>query len=373
MASLNLELAPPAVPGAAAWLAPLDHDRNRRAHERLMVHELDWLKIDQAQIRPIALGHRSLRGRGAVRNERAAPAGSTSSLVITGRGVIETATFRVLRCQVAGLDGGPVYRGACVFERLIQLPDPARPVGWSPSTCASESVARATDSSELDDALRLIRHAAARPGEGSLGRRVASLLADVSTALRQGAAPDDVLGLIERRLGPELSRIANAPRLPDVDVPRPAATRATAPALVPMPLPAASGSGWNRIVVRYLDGRLLKGFSQDFHQSRPHFHLSPIIDGVTHQPVLVPMPRLKAVFFVRDFEGNPDYAERKSFNDPLPGRRIEITFLDDEVLVGATLGYRPDGTGFFVTPADQSGNNLRIFVLPGAVRHIRYL
>jgi hypothetical protein len=210
---------------------------------------------------------------------------------------------------------------------------------------------RAADSNELDEVLRLIRAAAARPGAGSLGRPVGSLLADVGTALRQGAAPDDVLGLIERRLGPELSRIGNAPRFPDVDMPPPAppigrARTASAPAAVPATAPGTSGSGWNKIVVRYLDGRLLKGFSQDFHQSRPHFHLSPIIDGVTHQLVLVPMPRLKAVFFVRDFEGNPDHAERKSFNEPLPGRRIEVTFLDDEVLIGATLGYRPDGTGF---------------------------
>ena len=42
-------------------------------------------------------------------------------------------------------------------------------------------------------------------------------------------------------------------------------------------------------------------------------------------------------------------------------------------MVGSTLGYRPDSTGFFLTPADQDGNNLRVFVLPGAIRHIRYL
>ena len=50
-----------------------------------------------------------------------------------------------------------------------------------------------------------------------------------------------------------------------------------------------------------------------------------------------------------------------------------MTFLDDEVLLGSTLGYRADGSGFFVTPADGEGNNLRVFVLPGAIRHIRYL
>ena len=55
------------------------------------------------------------------------------------------------------------------------------------------------------------------------------------------------------------------------------------------------------------------------------------------------------------------------------GRRIEVTFADDEVLLGSTLGYRPDGVGFFVTPADTRGNNVRVFVVSGAIRHVRFL
>ena len=126
-------------------------------------------------------------------------------------------------------------------------------------------------------------------------------------------------------------------------------------------------------MVRYLDGRLLKGYSQDFHPGRASFHVSAAMTPLEAKPVLVPMPHLKAIFFVRDFTGNPGRVERQSFGQRQPGRRIEVTFLDDEVLLGSTLGYRPDGTGFFVTPADDEGNNLRIFVLPGAIRHIRYL
>ncbi|HUF28339.1 MAG TPA: hypothetical protein VMM18_15280, partial [Gemmatimonadaceae bacterium] len=77
--------------------------------------------------------------------------------------------------------------------------------------------------------------------------------------------------------------------------------------------------------------------------------------------------------FVRDLSGDAAYVERKSFIEPLPGRRIEVTFLDDEIMVGATLSYRPDGVGFFITPADPNGNNLRVFIGPSAVRHVRYL
>jgi hypothetical protein len=381
MATLNLEVPPAYARGrASAWLKPLDEDRERerRAHERVMAHELEWLKSIRLKFGPL-LSIIDLSAGGAL-FETNAPLrpGSTSSLTITGRGVIETATFRVLRCQVASLDGGLVYRGACVFERQISLPEAPRPVGWGTSLRVGEGTGPSTTgSNELDEVLRLIRAAAARPGTGTLGRPVAALLADVGVALRRGDAPDDVLSLIERQLGSELSRIANAPRSSVVEVPRidPIHREPMAPAASRLPTPESmgSGSGWNKIVVRYLDGRMLKGFSQDFHPSRPHFHLSPTIGGVTHPPVLVPMPRLKAVFFVREFEGDPDYVDRRSFVEPLPGRRIEVTFLDDEVMMGATLGYRPDGTGFFVTPADPNSNNLRIFVLPGAIRHIRYL
>ena len=79
------------------------------------------------------------------------------------------------------------------------------------------------------------------------------------------------------------------------------------------------------------------------------------------KPVLVPMAQLKAIFFVRDFEGNPGRVDGQAFAERQPGRRIEVTFLDDEVLLGSTLGYRPDGLGFFLTPADSEGNNLRVF------------
>jgi hypothetical protein len=241
----------------------------------------------------------------------------------------------------------------------------------------------------------------------SMGAAVAALLVEVGEAFKRGDAPDRILAFVEQRLGRRLAQPEPAqdrPRRVSITVPdmppaaernvaaekrvaaekkpgaekkaaaapfraQPAPAREAVPALAPGVL---AGSSWNKLVVRFLDGRLLKGFSQDFHPSRPHFHIAPAINA-KERPVLVPMPQLKAVFFVRDFDGNPDFVESRTFDGTEPGRRIEVTFLDDEVLVGTTLGYRPDGTGFFVSPADRQGNNLRIFVLPSAVRHIRYL
>jgi hypothetical protein len=57
----------------------------------------------------------------------------------------------------------------------------------------------------------------------------------------------------------------------------------------------------------------------------------------------------------------------------MTGRRLEVTFLDGEVLVGSTMNYQPHGPGFFLLPADPGSNNLRTFVVSGSTRHVRFL
>jgi uncharacterized protein DUF6982/PilZ domain-containing protein len=144
------------------------------------------------------------------------------------------------------------------------------------------------------------------------------------------------------------------------------------------PAPAAESgpaveSAWQKIVVRYKDGRLVKGFSHDFHPTRPQFGIWPAIDAPKHEGVRVAVADLKAVFFVRDFRGNAAHVDEKSFDRSGPGRRVEVTFFDNEVLVGTTLTYRPEGQGFFVLPSDRRSNNVRVFVVAAAVRRVRFV
>ena len=135
---------------------------------------------------------------------------------------------------------------------------------------------------------------------------------------------------------------------------------------------SAASTIWQKVVVRYADGQMLKGFTQDFHGSKSQFSLWPSITASANERVVVPLARLKAVFFVLDFDGNPDHIEQKVFETPTAGRRIEVTLLDDEVLVGTTLNYRTDSVGFFVFPADPRANNQRVFVVSSAVRQVRF-
>jgi hypothetical protein len=131
-------------------------------------------------------------------------------------------------------------------------------------------------------------------------------------------------------------------------------------------------TGWQKIVVRYAEGQLLKGFTQDFSPGRSQFSIWPSVNAASQERVIVPLARLKGVFFVRDFAGNPGYVERADADQAQHGRRIEVTLVDDEVIVGRTLSYRPDGYGFFVFPADPLANNIRIFIVSSAVRQVRF-
>lgn len=86
------------------------------------------------------------------------------------------------------------------------------------------------------------------------------------------------------------------------------------------------------------------------------------------------MSELKSVFSVKDFKGDPGYTARRFEESDRPtGRKVEVTFYDGEVIVGATMGYDPKRIGFFVIPADPQANNLRVFVVNKAVKQFRYL
>ena len=132
-----------------------------------------------------------------------------------------------------------------------------------------------------------------------------------------------------------------------------------------------------KMVVRYADGRIIKGYSHDFYPDKPHFHVLPSVAGFlfSNEATEVSVQDLKAVFFVRDFAGDPSYNERKNFleGERPPGRKVQVTFKDGEVLVGSTVGYDRTRPAFFFIPADPKSNNLRVFVVRAAVTKVRFL
>jgi hypothetical protein len=130
-----------------------------------------------------------------------------------------------------------------------------------------------------------------------------------------------------------------------------------------------------KVVVRYRNGSLIKGYTNDFFPNKPSFHIHPIESGQTEKGIEVVIDQLKAIFFVKDFSGDPSHHDQKHFaeSQQLPGRKAEVRFTDGEVLIGSTMGYDPKRPGFFMAPADSESNNLRVYVISRAVSGFRFL
>lgn len=132
----------------------------------------------------------------------------------------------------------------------------------------------------------------------------------------------------------------------------------------------------NKIVVRYEDGRVLKGDTADFLPTKPNLHLTLADAPPDAPPLEVWVAQLKAIFFVKDLSGSPHWRPHRQDFDPgkpVVGRKIRVVFKDGEVLVGTTQGYDPTRPGFFVIPADTESNNERVFVVKSATQKVAFL
>ena len=125
----------------------------------------------------------------------------------------------------------------------------------------------------------------------------------------------------------------------------------------------------NKAVVKFKDGAVAKGRTSDFFPNKAKFHLEDASGRIAE----ISVEDLKAVFFVKDFDG--DSARKDNYADEITGggRKIKVDFADGETVTGCTLAYSPDRQGFFMTPADLQGNNERIFVVKSATEKVTFL
>jgi hypothetical protein len=126
------------------------------------------------------------------------------------------------------------------------------------------------------------------------------------------------------------------------------------------------------VVARYIDGRIFKGHTRNFSPTRPEFHLYPLGGDTTSEGVKILVKELKALFFVKDFTGNPEYQEPFEVhgNKHPHGHVVEVEFRDGEVLLGTTTGHDLKRPGFFLFPVDPKSNNVKVFVISAAVRTV---
>lgn len=131
----------------------------------------------------------------------------------------------------------------------------------------------------------------------------------------------------------------------------------------------------NKVVVRFTDGKTLKGETNDFLPAKNIFHVSVQGSAPDSKPQEVKVSDLKALYFVKNLDGDPRYHKSNEFPPfaPVPGRRVKVTFKDGEVLVGTTQGYQPGRPGFFLLPADPNSNNERCFIVTPSTKSVDYV
>ena len=131
----------------------------------------------------------------------------------------------------------------------------------------------------------------------------------------------------------------------------------------------------NKVVARFTDGRTVKGLTNDFAPDKAKFHVNPGEPASGAARLELSTAELKALYFVKDYAGDPKHTEEKTFDQSqrLLGRKIRVIFNDGEEMVGTTQGFQPGRPGFFVIPADPESNTDRCYVVSSATKSISFI
>ncbi len=101
---------------------------DRRAHLRRSANDLEWLSVRLTggtgyDVRLVDLSE----GGALLEVDAPLRPGVTLTLEMTGPGLDAAVPLEVLRCYIASLRGETaIYRGACAFAQLIELPSQAQ-------------------------------------------------------------------------------------------------------------------------------------------------------------------------------------------------------------------------------------------------------
>ncbi len=140
-----------------------------------------------------------------------------------------------------------------------------------------------------------------------------------------------------------------------------------------------------KVVAHKKSGQLIKGYADlsvaiDRHGNPESsaialpksIHLEPADHG---RPQNIALDTLKALFFVKSFEGDPSYAETKFFNpEPkIEGLWVHLTFEDSEVTEGIVHNGLEllNDAGFLMKPPDPQSNNNAVYVLKSSLTKFR--
>lgn len=125
----------------------------------------------------------------------------------------------------------------------------------------------------------------------------------------------------------------------------------------------------HKLVAKFLDGRTLKGSTYKLDPDRKGFYMIPINPEPGHEEVFVEFAQLKAVFYVKDFDGR--FVPEEITEEFVPeGHEITVKFKDGEVIKGFALHYDEKKPVFFVDIPDPNDNNYVVLVNRAATEEV---
>jgi hypothetical protein len=132
-----------------------------------------------------------------------------------------------------------------------------------------------------------------------------------------------------------------------------------------------------KVIVRKVDGIIIKGYvTPGSEPVRPEDD-EITVTSLTEEIIKVRKHELKALFFVRKFSGDKDYAEIKFFESQpkIDGLWVRVLFFDDEVIEGIVTNSMKFLTedGFYLKPPDPNSNNRLMYVVKSALKEFSVL
>jgi len=126
-------------------------------------------------------------------------------------------------------------------------------------------------------------------------------------------------------------------------------------------------SGRHKLVIQTKAGSVVRGYLKSQSLARGKLYVTTL----ESQDIAVDVEKLKAIFFVRDFDGDKKYFEQKLLEEEpeRKGLRVRIRFEDNETMEGVTDNSLEliQSPGFFFWPADAGANNALIYIVKSAL------
>jgi PilZ domain len=130
---------------------------------------------------------------------------------------------------------------------------------------------------------------------------------------------------------------------------------------------------WKRIVARFDDGRLLRGFCRDFLPIGGAVNVWALPDAPQHARISIPVHRLRAIDFLDESAINAGSQIRTDILEEgrSDAENLIVTFRDGQVLTGTLEHHEPE-VGFFLT-LDAPNQEGRTFVFSHAIDRVELL